>query len=575
MEYPDRTQNGDDAIPGFFMVLLPLLASCLTGLACALKAGMDQPTYINMLAGFSEQLWDGDPYPRWIFDAVGGHGNPVFFFYFPLPYFIGGALHPLFNHASYLFISQYHASSLLAMIAAGAAAFAWMREYLPARMAGAFALLYLATPYAMDIIFIRGAMAELWAYAWMPLALKYSRRLAGGHAGAIAGLALAYALLLLSHIPAAIWIIGATTLYAVLQSRERARLLICQGLALALAGGITAFYLLPALYFSPYVQSEIISRTKAFPNHFITSGQLWKASITTLLPQGGVMLFAAYLAYRLLTKARAIADPFIRREIRTWAALFMLCLFILFPVSEPLLSLAGNLRPALMPYRINNLLAGIALYYIALYVRYIASSWRTWKSDIAAWWILAVLAGVLGGINSLDDYRLMEKSHFRYMPLEYQPRGVTFWDSVLAAAGSASDRGEDAMRAKAKQRLREYNAQPRAEIMSGAGDIHILQWRWDGIRLQVRAQSNVLVRIKQWYFPSWRATSAQGEVLPLRQEKDNGSMLLDLPTGDHEVKLINSTGDIGAIGGFISLCSAMFLCLTRWRTRGSPMKATG
>lgn len=43
---------------------------------------------------FSEQLFSGDLYPRWLVNMNAGLGSPVFFFYPPVPFFLTGVLLP-------------------------------------------------------------------------------------------------------------------------------------------------------------------------------------------------------------------------------------------------------------------------------------------------------------------------------------------------------------------------------------------------------------------------------------------------------------------------------------------------
>src|SRR5215813_7003657 len=50
---------------------------------------------------FSEQLWDGDLYPRWLMGMNNGLGSPVFFFYPPLLFFVTSLLRPFFRGDSH------------------------------------------------------------------------------------------------------------------------------------------------------------------------------------------------------------------------------------------------------------------------------------------------------------------------------------------------------------------------------------------------------------------------------------------------------------------------------------------
>lgn len=55
-------------------------------------AGHDFFFHVMFSHHFTEQLWQGDLYPRWMQQMNAGFGSPIFFFYAPLPYYITSLL---------------------------------------------------------------------------------------------------------------------------------------------------------------------------------------------------------------------------------------------------------------------------------------------------------------------------------------------------------------------------------------------------------------------------------------------------------------------------------------------------
>lgn len=65
---------------GLFLTSPQVLTTCL--------GGHDIYHHLIFSSHFSEQLLQGELYPRWLTRMNGGFGSPTFFFYPPLPYYL-------------------------------------------------------------------------------------------------------------------------------------------------------------------------------------------------------------------------------------------------------------------------------------------------------------------------------------------------------------------------------------------------------------------------------------------------------------------------------------------------------
>ncbi len=142
-----------------FLAIAPLLVG---GWGC----GVDLPFHLQSWIDASHQFQHGAVYPRWTFEAAYNAGEPRFTFYPPLSWMLGGLL------------------TLVLPIAAVPAAFAWTALTLagwtihrlvvpwtsPA-VALAAGCVYLANPFMLYTVAMRGACGELLAAAWCPLLL--------------------------------------------------------------------------------------------------------------------------------------------------------------------------------------------------------------------------------------------------------------------------------------------------------------------------------------------------------------------------------------------------------------------
>ncbi len=135
------------------------------------------------------------------------------------------------------------------------------------------AVIYMLLPYHLAIDFYRrDALSECWALAWMPLVLFFTTQAVRKQRYALVGLALAYALLIVSHL-VSVAILSALPLLLALTVGERGRKVkalftVIGGLALGTI--VSAAYLVPAFanakYFpvSSWTSRSTTARTETF-----------------------------------------------------------------------------------------------------------------------------------------------------------------------------------------------------------------------------------------------------------------------------------------------------------------------
>lgn len=143
-------------------------------------------------------LRSGAVYPRWLPHLNFGYGSPTLHFYAPLIYYVAEAFHLL----GFGYLTSYELMIGLGLVAAGWSMFALARRW--GTMVGWMAaVFYVYWPYHLELAYVRGAQAELWAMVWFPLLLLYTHKgmEAEGKEGRAAGvgLALLYAALILTH----------------------------------------------------------------------------------------------------------------------------------------------------------------------------------------------------------------------------------------------------------------------------------------------------------------------------------------------------------------------------------------
>ncbi len=234
-----------------------------------------QPTRIyEMYRG----LTDGQFPVRWVGDLGYGYGYPLFNFYAPLPYYFGAL--GIFGGLDAIMAAKL-------MFAAGIV-FAGICMFLLARRlwgdSGGYlsAVLYLYFPYHALEIYVRGAVGEYWAYAFLPLvflgliiAIKKFRQ------GVLVG-GLGLAVVILSHnilgmLTAGIlisWGIWETARGIFTDIGKTKALIIMSVLFLGIS--LSAFFWLPALVEMKFTRAyTLVEGTNNFRDHFVYPDQLW------------------------------------------------------------------------------------------------------------------------------------------------------------------------------------------------------------------------------------------------------------------------------------------------------------
>jgi len=266
-------------------------------------------------AQFSEQFRAGILYPRWLPHSFEGLGSPAFFFYPPLFFWIDG----LVSIVTFDALPLPHRLSVTAALilwASGLSMFAWLKGETSSRRALIGALIYMAAPYHLLDHFMRGALAEFTAYATLPLVMQALRCIASRHRFGGVFLAVSYACLLFSHLPAAL-LASVTLLPAYVLWRVR-RPEVLLGSMLGI--GLAAIYLVPALMLQDWIAVKILwSSFYQIDVWFLLTPQRW--------PILYVMLVIALLsaAYALLAAMIGLQT----RKLGFWIAVVAACLLLM------------------------------------------------------------------------------------------------------------------------------------------------------------------------------------------------------------------------------------------------------
>lgn len=209
---------------------------------------------------------------RWVPDMGYGNGFPLFNFYGVLPYYIGGILSYFFG-----FVGAAKALFFIPLILSGVSMYFLAKEIFGDLGGILSGVLYQFAPYKALDIFVRGAVAESFGLAIIPLVFYFNLRLVKkGQIGDLIFFSLSLAAFLLSHNIMTMFFVPLIllfNLYWLIKTKKGFKKTV---LALILGLGLAAFFLIPAFGEKNLVKSEsLLTGGTDFRAHFATFGQIF------------------------------------------------------------------------------------------------------------------------------------------------------------------------------------------------------------------------------------------------------------------------------------------------------------
>lgn len=533
------------------LVILLLYGAFLTWPALSTGYIPSRDVLIHLLwsTNFADQLWAGAWYPRWLDQMNGGLGSPVFFFYAPLPYYFTALLKPLF-HFDPEGWHQLGVAASLAVILSGLSAYLWLRLLGGATAALVASIVYMSAPYHLAFdLYQRFAFAELWSFVWLPLVLWGVQATVKGNRKAPLGLALAYAGLVLTHLPTAMIFSPVALAYAVFYADRDGRVrgsMVVVG-AMALGTGLAAVYLVPALATQGNISlSEMRVGRFSYLYHFLYYGPRFDADITNMVIQQGryttVMMMACSLAFFLGGRTLAGSGMW---QARFWMAIAALVFAMMLPIARPVWDMLPPLQAIQFPWRFNTLLTLAMATLIALWVGAIGP--RASRFNGLA---LAVVCVIVVG-QSLPTLTT-------YLALAASP-GEPSMDKMYAQMGSINEEARAKVSAaRSAIDVAEYRprwASPRfydtpkalraslerirgASVEREQGRVTTLSRSPRRMVLAVDMPAEGWVKLPHFYYPGWRAVAGEAtSALPVRPSTPEGLIEVKAGRGSQTIVL--------------------------------------
>lgn len=510
-------------------------------------------TQVSRVFEMGKALKDGMFPVRWVADLGYGYGYPIFNFYAPLSYYVGGLLDVLgFDAllATKLMVGIGLILSSLFMFFLG-------RELWGNSGGVLSSLLYSYSPYHALNTFVRGDFAEVWAYAFIPLffygIIKIYRTY---KVKFIFITALALAAIILSHNLTAFMLSffsGVTVIFLFYLSKNRLKLFLLLTLSFGLGLLLSSFYFLPAILEMGYTNVfSQIGGGADFRNNFVCLRQLWDSpwgfggSIPGCIDGlsfriGKLHILLSFLFVISLTvakiKEKAISILF--------AFLFLLSIFFMQNASRAIWEIFKPMEFIQYPWRFllfasffSSLLGGGTIQLVKLLPKNIfrhADLEYTIILTIAIVFIYAKLfvpQTIL--FKNSNDYTNQSLLSFNISKIsdEYMPKGF--------------ERPESLEQVPSKTFV----------VQKGKGEIKLLQKKTHEIKAMTNVSPNSVIHANIAYFPAWKVF-VNGEKAKINV-KNNG-FEFDVPNSKSEIALVFSQTQIEKIANTLSVIALVIL----------------
>ena len=522
-----------ESLKRFLPSLLALLAGAVVVLP-AIVFGMpnnnDLANHYHFAIPFYEALRHGDLYPSLFASANFGYGDVVVRFYPPALYYVLAVTR--------FITGNWYAGSLLAITFLSAlgslGAYFWARCYVPQNLAIMAGLFYALMPYHLAEFYQAAQLAEFAAGAALLFALGFTKRLCERNRWRdVAGLAAAYAALMLSHLPLAVFGSLTLLLYALINlPRKEISLalpaqrgtpistLIKLTAAVAAGLGASAFY-----WVTMVSEMKWIVADGAHPDPMLDYSHNFVFSSFSPDKQETIWWMGLLAIATLLMCLPAVVsavNAYREKRQRSVVALFGVLVFAFAMstvVSKPLWVLIPYLRMSQHPFRWLAVVSVVAPVLMVTAVPFWQERLRNHLRPLALAMCGCVLIAVAFSITqTVRGSTYLSKSHLDRIvaPLHEAP-GIIQWLPVWAVAA-----------ARGQASYEKCTPPPAAnKIDAGQRTVHLAEWNDTKRSFAVEAGAQAQARVATFYYPHWQAT-ANGTQLQTSPAAD-GALLVALP----------------------------------------------
>jgi hypothetical protein len=504
--------------------------------------GDDAMFHLAWLDEFHQLQLEGITYPRWLNLAYGGFGSPTFYFYPPLPYFLGSAMQFV---SSVDLSGLYHVLGFLATVLSGWTCYFYLctiRINKTAAFAGA--IFYCIAPYRFVDMYARSALGEHFSFIFLPLILasvEMATRAGEGRDNirAIVIGAIGWAGVILVNIPATVMFAIVSAIYALVRCwGDLKRIAMPAGGAL-LGALISSLYLIPLFEMRDHIQTnhifDIGSQEQKWSYILI---EFFRVELTSARILNAVTLLIGVICLlALLVKLRRKGAA--ENTLPVAITLIAIALFFQIPVISALIYEISPIDLIKYSWRWNVILT----LGFAVVITMIGRQRGSWPAYVvlAAVLVCTIVTGVNYG-REFAVHRSPDVLKEFYMDApEYVPKFAPKEYFEVTGFARVNKLAPDVI----------HNQTPGSVMLTSHGP--------ERLTYKVTASAKTLAVLHQFYWPQWMLWKGDTQI-PLGYD-EYGRAVAELEPGDYDLELrLERTGG-QVIGGWLSVTGVLTTCV--------------
>src|SRR5215469_5763404 len=507
----EAIQNSRPSLLGLPIALIAAAAFCVIVpfFWLGIPSGHDFEFHFNSWLEVVQQWKERVIYPHWAAAAHYGYGEARFIFYPPISWALGALVGILLP---WKLVSG--ADIWITLTLCGASMFLLARRWFSRNDALLAAVVYVASPYHLVIVYWRSAMAELLASAYLPLLLLLILRSEEDGPGMVAPLSLIMAAGWLTNVPTAVMMSYSLALLVlwVAISRRSWPILGYGALSAVLGVALAGIYLVPVFHQQHWVNiSQVLApgvrpvdnflfTTTSDPDH----NQFNR--LASVVASSEIAIVAGLLFW-----SRSWRKSMLWRLMLAWG---VFCSVLMLRFTLPLWMYLPELRFIQLPWRLllclNVVFAlGVVMatrrwwLRLAIYWLAFASVVFVWQRVLPPWW------DHLGDIQEMVDNQ--KDAVGNEGTDEYVPAGVDPYD-VDQKAAQVQFEG------------------------AGSAQIRIEKWQSERRLIFVNATSTGKLMLRLFNYPLWKV-AVNGQEVRTQSTKNTGQMIVPVGRGENRIQI--------------------------------------
>jgi len=515
----------------------------------------------------------------WSPDLAFGHGLPFFIYYAPLATYVAEVPH-LFGadllqavKVSYTLSLVLSAASMALFLSYLSKSYRFPASHVTIALASAA---YVAAPYRMVDVYVRGSLAECWSFVWFPLILLGCHMLADERwrRGLVIG-GLSYAALILSHNIMALYFTGVLCVYAI-AVRETRQHLVRAAIMILVGQALSAFFWVPAIANMPLVGTEPVTMwatAKDVASHAVDWRQFfsrrWDFGLSVPGPDDGMSFAIGYIVAAVVVLPFVIADRNEKVSSRRLALVVLILIVLL--VAAMTRIMPWSLVPALLryiqfPWRLlafTTLFGSVAVFF-ALHglLRWSGAGSDTRLQALFHFSLLLLILILAGPIVKASSFRPGKVDRQYILERLKVEEGTGYIGTTARSEYVPATAAEETLDPAWNQ---EHHSESHAEIVEGTAAV--TDWTRHGARYTVdfECDTDTTIAFQSYYFPGWRYWRDGVRCDDEMKLGDEGFIHVALPAGEHHLVFEYGSPPWGRASQSVS--GAAMLSLIIWLLR--------